>query len=111
LLVGSTDFIPVLEGPRAFAFRFVILEIAFETGAIGVNPLAIDHLTLHEDAGILLTSLLKNVGSLAFFVTFNPVSTIKVGAFVGHYSFTMTEAFEPVAVVYSLISVNLLSNS
>ena len=111
MLVGSVDYVPVLEGPRTFAFRFVILEIALETGAVGVNPFALDHLTLHEDTGIFLTSLLKNVCSFAFFLAFNPVSTVEIGAFVGHYSFAVTKTFEPVTVVYSFISINLLSNT
>jgi hypothetical protein len=60
---------------------------------------------------VLLTSLLDDVGALAFFVPVLPVARVDIGVGVGHHTFTVTLTIFPVAVVISDTNVFLLANA
>ena len=109
--VSTVNNISVFEGPSALALRFVIFEVAVETCSVGVDPLAIHHLAFHEDASVLLSCFLKNVGTFTLLLAFDPVAAVEVCVFVSHDSLTMAKSILPIAVINTFVCVDLLADA
>lgn len=74
LSIISTNDVAVSEMPLASALWFVLVELSFEVGTVGVDPLSTDKLSVLEITHVLLACLKHDVRALAFFLTIYPVS-------------------------------------
>jgi len=74
LAVGAVNYVAVREVPGTVALGLVVAELAFEVGAVGVNPFSRDNHAVLELSYILLARFVEHVGALALFLTVNPVA-------------------------------------
>ena len=116
LTVGALYFVSILEAPAALALWLIIVEAALEASLVRVDPLALDHLALHENANVLLSGLLKDVSSFSVLFALFPVSRVDIFVLIGHDTFTVAFVLFPVAVVGTdlttvLITVLLFANA
>ena len=107
LCVLSLNDVTVGKYPFAGTLRLVLVELAFEVGAVRVDPLSRYELAIFVDANIFLSSLEDDVGSFAFFVSVCPVARVNVRIYVGHDTFTVAVTVLPVTVVVSYTNVLL----
>jgi len=111
LSVLAFNDVSVDEDPLAGTLRLVLVEFAFEVGAVGVDPLSSDQLAVLVVANVLLTSLVDDVGAFAFLVAVDPLARIDIRILVGHDTLAVTVAVFPVAVVSSDTNVHLLTDA
>lgn len=97
--------------PLALALGLVVAEVSFEVGAVRVEPLARDELSIFEGTHVFLLGLPENVGALSVFVSVGPVARVHILVHVGHDAFSVAAPLFPVAVVFSHVFVSLFSNS
>ena len=57
LSIFSTDDVAVCEMPLASALWFVLVELSFEVGTVGVDPFPADQLSVFEVTNVLLARL------------------------------------------------------
>lgn len=111
LSVLAFNDVSVHEDPLARTLGLVLVELAFEVGAVGVDPLSSHQLPVLVVANVLLPSLVDDVGALAFLVAVDPLARVDIRIHVGHHALAVTVAVFPVAVVISDTNVLLLADA
>lgn len=111
LRVDALDAVAVGEVPAARTLRLVETKVALEVGAVGVEPLSSDELSVLEIADILLSRLEEDVGSLTVLLSVRPVARVDVLFDVGHDTFSVPLSVLPVAVILAHLRVHLLADS
>jgi hypothetical protein len=111
LCVDSFDHVTVDEDPLAGTLGLVLVEFALEVGAVRVDPLSSDELSVFVLANVLLAGLEDDVGALAFFVSVWPLTGVDIRINVRHDALSVTVAVLPVAVVISDANVLLLADA
>ena len=109
--VNSFDFVAVGEVPAASSLRLVKSELTLEVGAIRVEPLSSDQLTVFEFSNIFFTRLEENVRALSVFLSVFPVTRVDIFIQVGHYTFSAPLSVLPVAVVLTYFRVHLFADA
>ena len=116
LFVGAFDLVSIIECPCAHALGLVIVETALEEAAVGVDPLALHHLALHEHAHVLLAGTVKHIGAFAVLLALGPVARVHIVVLVGHDALAVALVLLPVPVVGAdhaavLVAVDLLADA
>ena len=111
LRVDALNEVAVGEFPATSTLGLVESEVALEGGAVGVEPLALDELTVLEAANVLLHCLEEDVSALTVLLSSSPVAGVDISIQVGHDAFAVALTVFPVAVVLADLSVLLLANS
>jgi len=111
LSVGTLHNVSVHVMPAALSLRLIIVEVSFEIGAVVVQPLAIDHLTVLEGANVLHARLLEDVGTCSVLLPLFPLTRVDVLVLVDHDALAMAFTVFPVPVILAYACVDLNTNS
>jgi len=111
LCVFSLHNVTVDENPFASTLGLVLVELALEVRAVRVDPLSSDELSVFVLADVFLSSLVDDVGALAFFVSVYPLAGVDIRINVSHDAFSVTVAVFPVSIVISDTNVFLLADA
>ena len=111
LRVDALHHVAVGKVPASCSLRLVEPEVALEVGAVRVEPLAVDELSVFEFAHVLLACFEEDVGALAIFLSIGPVARVDVFVEVSHDSLAVPLAVLPVAVVLAHLGIHLLANA
>lgn len=60
--------------PLTSSLRFVLVEFSLEVGTVGVNPFALDELSIFEVTNVFFTGFVHNVGSFSLFLAVAPIA-------------------------------------
>ena len=101
----------VLEVPATGTLRLVESEVALEVGAVRVQPLATDKLSILEVSDVLLSSLCEDVSALSIFLSTAPVTRVDIFIQVGHDALAVPLSRGPVPVIFTHLRIHLFADS
>lgn len=107
--VVALDHVSIFEVPFATSLWFVVVEVAFEVGAVGVQPLSRYNLTAFVGAHVLHAGFVEDVSARSFLLACLPLARVDVLVDVDHDALSMPLAILPVAVILADSVIILLA--
>ena len=109
--VDTLDKVAVGEFPFALTLRFVVIELSMEAGAVRVTPVSLNQLAVGPLSYVFHASLEENIGALAVFLAFFPLSGVNILIGVGHDTLTLAQSVRPVTVIHTNASIDHFANA